>query len=367
MFTDFLIDTGDDRKDHLNNHLFDSLVSNAIDFLRKSVEELERTPKYSIIHFSSALELFIKARLLAEHWTLIITDIDKVNKGKKDTIRSKFEAGECHSVGLEQCIRRLRDICAVQLPVKAIEHFINVRNHRNKMIHFYHPGYLPSQAEIVPEQWSAWYHLHNLITKDWREHFQKFEDEIEELHNLVSGNWKYLKAKYDEIMPDIEKERRSGVTYSDCTLCGNKSARHDNLYELIYSNTCKVCHHQSNTIHIKCPDCDTEILIEEMGVGKCSKCGFETDFSFLLEELGPEKDPREDWEVAYCGECGYHKPSAIPIGEYEDEYLCLNCNSLHGSGGQCHYCGRLIAGMDLDASFLFGCVMCKGSFGTDDS
>lgn len=367
VFSDLPIDYTNMQEGEENNSFFDSLVCNAIDFLKKSVEELEKSPKYSIIHFCCALELFLKARLLAEHWTLIITDINKVNKRKQDTIRSKFEAGDFHSIGLDQCIDRLRNICGFQVHLKAIEHFKRVYNHRNKMIHFYHPGYLNSQVEIVPEQWSAWYHLHNLISRDWWEHFQKFEGEIQELHDLLSGNWKYLKAKYVEIMPDIEKERCNRVIYSKCTLCGYESAKHESLYDLIYSNTCMVCHFQKNTIHIKCPDCDAEILIEEMGVGKCYACGFETDFAFLLSALGPEKNPREDWKVAYCAECENPEPSAIPIGEYEDEFLCLHCNTLHGSGGQCHYCQELIAGIDLGTSYYSGCVMCRGASGADDS
>ena len=49
--------------------LFESIVENTIDFLHQSVEELETFPKYSVIHFWSAVELFFKARLLKEHWT----------------------------------------------------------------------------------------------------------------------------------------------------------------------------------------------------------------------------------------------------------------------------------------------------------
>lgn len=366
-FTDFPIDTSDKPEGDTANPFFDSLVRNAIDFLRKSVEELEKSPKYSVIHFCSALELFLKARLLSEHWTLIITDINKVTKKKDDTTRARFETGDFHSVGMDKCIERLRDICSVQIPLKAVEQFKIVRDHRNKMVHFYHPFYPPSHAEVVSEQWSAWFHLHNLISKCWHSHFQKFDDEIEELHDLVRGNRKYLKAKYDEIRPDIEAEIFKGVTYSKCTICGYESAKHDNLYDLIYTKTCRVCHHQNNTIHIKCPECETDILIEDMGHGECRGCGFETDIAYLISELGPYQDPKEDQIIAYCAECEHSEPSAIPIGMDEDEYLCLNCNTLHGTAKKCHYCNELIAGLDLEASYFAGCIMCKGSSGFNDS
>ena len=351
------------------NKFFDCLVRNAIDFLRKSVDELEKSPKYSVIHFYAAIELFLKARLLAEHWTLILSDINRVQKKQDETILSKFEAGDFVSVSLKKCRDRLRDTCDVQMPVKAFEYFDKVRQHRNKMVHFYHPDYseTTSLATIVPEQWSAWYHLRRLIVDEWWDHFHHYQKEIEELHDLVHGNWKYLEAKYNEIKPQIESEKRAGVTFYKCSLCGYESTKVEDLYGLVYSKSCKVCHNQDNKIHIPCPECENEIIIEDQGIGECSQCGFETDFDFLLSKIGPYQDPKEDPEVAYCAECEHSEPSVIPIGEYDEEGLCLNCNTLHGYKGQCHYCGELVAGMDLEASYSIGCIFCKGSLGADDS
>ena len=367
-FEHFAMD-GDNLDIQEPNKFFDSLVRNAIDFLRKSVDELEKSPKYSVINFYAAIELFLKARLLAEHWTLILSDINKIQKKAGETILSKFEAGDFISVGLKKCIDRLSDTCGVQIPVKAFEYFDKVRKHRNKMVHFYHPDYseITSLATIVPEQWSAWYHLHRLIVDDWWDHFHHYQEEIEDLHNLVSGNWKYLEAKYKEIKPEIESEKRAGATFKKCFVCGYESAKFADLYGLVYSNSCMVCHNQENKIHIPCPECENEIIIEDQAIGECSKCGFETDFDFLLSKIGPYQDPNEDPEVAYCVECEYPEPSVIPVGEYDGEGLCLNCNRLHGSTGQCHYCGELIAGMDLEISYSSGCIFCKGSFGADDS
>ena len=49
---------------------FDALVHNAIDFVEMSIRDLTARPKYSVIHFASAVELFFKARLFREHWSL---------------------------------------------------------------------------------------------------------------------------------------------------------------------------------------------------------------------------------------------------------------------------------------------------------
>ena len=43
------------------------LVLNGFDFLTEAIASLEGKPKYSIINFYSAVEIFIKARLLHEH------------------------------------------------------------------------------------------------------------------------------------------------------------------------------------------------------------------------------------------------------------------------------------------------------------
>ncbi|MBI2198305.1 MAG: hypothetical protein HYU42_06840 [Candidatus Rokubacteria bacterium] len=53
--------------------LFDLVVKNALDFLKQSLRELRKRPKYSVIDFCSALELLLKARLMLEHWALIIS------------------------------------------------------------------------------------------------------------------------------------------------------------------------------------------------------------------------------------------------------------------------------------------------------
>jgi hypothetical protein len=60
-------------------HLFDQVVFNAIDFANRSVLELRNSPKHSMIDFCAAIELFLKARLLREHWAAL-KDWAKKNK-----------------------------------------------------------------------------------------------------------------------------------------------------------------------------------------------------------------------------------------------------------------------------------------------
>lgn len=195
--------------------LFGSLVKNAIDFLRKSVDELEKDPKYSVIHFFAAIELFLKARLLAKNWTLILADMSKV-KNEEKAILEKFKEGNVSTVGLEDAIKRLKRECELEISPSAKKYFRTIKKHRNKLVHFFHPEYhkdppYGTYHEIVPEQLSAWYHLNTLLMDEWEELFEEYADEIHELDSMIMANKKYLSAKYDELKPDIEKEKNGAL------------------------------------------------------------------------------------------------------------------------------------------------------------
>jgi hypothetical protein len=110
---------------------FDDVVRNAFDFLVRSIDELERYPKYSVIHFYSAIELFVKARLLKEHWTLIVAKPDVADK-------AKFQRGDFQSVGLKDANERLTKITADGLLDEELKCFDGLRQERNQMVHFAH-------------------------------------------------------------------------------------------------------------------------------------------------------------------------------------------------------------------------------------
>ena len=75
--------------------MFNRLVENALDFLFEAISEIKEQPKYSVIHFYAAVELFVKARLMNEHWTLVITK-------RQEPDWDKFVAGDFQSVSLDE-------------------------------------------------------------------------------------------------------------------------------------------------------------------------------------------------------------------------------------------------------------------------
>lgn len=340
---------------------FGSVTRNAIDFLKKSVSELDQAPKYSVINFCAALELFLKCRLLAEHWSLIVTNQDKSSI-------SKFKSGDFHSVGMQEAIRRIENICGEKISDKAVDKFENIRNHRNKLIHFFHEKYLTKPDtttldEVIPEQYSAWYYLHQLISKDWGKFFSEYNDDISELERLMHRHKEFLKAKYDAIKEEIEKEKQNGIKFTTCFYCKFPTSRVDISLDPLFICDCLVCQMYHNFLVVSCPDCKSNIQVIDSGVGVCEKCGFETDIDFILSVFGPKEDPKEESEYATCGICEFiGGQTVIP---FQDEHLCLYCLELTGSPTYCDWCNELVAGRDMDGSYYGGCVMCEGKSGED--
>ena len=123
------------KKPSKSTEMFDSLVGNAFDFLEHSSQELEISPKYSLINFTAAIELLLKARLMLEHWSLIIEEPQKANL-------SQFLNGDFRSIGMEEAIQRLKSIANSPISDKERRVFHALREHRNKLVHFFHPNYV---------------------------------------------------------------------------------------------------------------------------------------------------------------------------------------------------------------------------------
>ena len=135
------------------------LTENAFYFLRGAFQQLENDPKRSVIDFYAAVELFLKARLLGEHWSLIVAS-------KPDF--QQFKSGNFQSVTFNEAIERFQRVLDQPIPVDAIKAFDRVRKHRNRMVHFYHPEENPSAPSVIAiEQLKAWHHLNRLITGEW--------------------------------------------------------------------------------------------------------------------------------------------------------------------------------------------------------
>ena len=98
------------------------LVINALDFLVRAIDEFQEFPKYSIIHFSAAVEQFLKARLMAEHWTLVVSVRQRADW-------NNFISGNFQSVTLDEAASILEKVVLSELPKNALAAFRTIAKH----------------------------------------------------------------------------------------------------------------------------------------------------------------------------------------------------------------------------------------------
>ena len=97
------------RSSDPRDEIFRNLTESAFEFLERAIREFRDSPKFSTIHFATAVELFLKARLMREHWSLTVEKID-------DVALTQFRQGKFKSVSPSAAIARLRSIVDVVIP-----------------------------------------------------------------------------------------------------------------------------------------------------------------------------------------------------------------------------------------------------------
>lgn len=345
------------KKVSIQEELFKSLTKNALDFLETSAHQIEKSPKQSLINFASAVEIFLKARLMIEHWSLVIV---KPEFAKIEDFRS----GKSITVTGAEAIKRLENIAGEVFLMHEKEAFAEVAKHRNKLIHFFHADYEARKAsaiqQVILEQIRAWFYLHRLLTQRWKEHFSQFSKSIAKVDTLIKRNNKYLAGRFNALKPEIAALREKKIEVVKCNICGFAASRTDEIEEPLFERECLVCEASQNLLRIECPDCKKIIEIEDIGEGLC-ECGSEVDIEYLIDTYGPTEDPKEESDILYCAFCERtDKCTAIPFG---DGYLCLSCLERHSSSDQCEWCGTIFAGFNADGSHLTGCAFCEGTIG----
>jgi hypothetical protein len=109
-------------------------TANGLDYLDSAIMHMHEGPrprnlKYCILHLHAAVEIFLKARLIQEHWTLACAD-----PGRADM--TLYRRGEFKSVTLEVAIARLKAVCEIRLDVPSKAAIEQLTRERNKIAHF---------------------------------------------------------------------------------------------------------------------------------------------------------------------------------------------------------------------------------------
>jgi len=349
------------KKSKQEKREFDLVVENAFDFFQKSLQEFDKEPKYSVIHFHAAVELIMKARLLWEHWTLIITRPENADL-------KSFRSGDFQSVSIKDARVRLESIVQDGLTKEEYECFLRLSDHRNRMVHFYHLGDTGNRNErekIVAEQCLAWYHVSRIFGR-WNAQFQSYSGKIAKLDKVMHKHRKFLKAKFDALGEEIKKLKSRKISFSDCPSCGFTSFGEDSSEEPILDYKCLVCKVQKTGLTVECPKCGNEKKLIGEPWQECDQCGHKIDEddvkAFLTRDFVYDKDDPERSIVAHCAECdGYEM-----VVNVNNTWICSQCFTKYDSEevGHCEWCNSLSTG-DLENSYFMGCVVCEGKSGWD--
>jgi hypothetical protein len=182
--------TSNDRDSQVHK-LWTSLVESAFDFFERAVQEHSNSPKYAILHLAASVELFLKARLMAEHWTLIVSP-------KKSPTFDQLRAGDFVSVTLSEAMERIHGVLTPEEAVgkDAAAEFSALATERNKIAHFFHSGLDgdESSKSIIQRQCRVWMYLHRLLADAWKKTFVGFDQRLQKLDSKMREERKFLKT-----------------------------------------------------------------------------------------------------------------------------------------------------------------------------
>lgn len=370
---------------------FDDLVANATGFVRRAIDELFDTQKpdrlkFSAIFFYQAIELFVKARLLHEHWTLVLGDPKRADL-------ARFENGDFISVGLGEAVGRLKRVCKEDISLAA-EVFEPVRLSRNRAIHFHakelhwqpleqidpamaqgsdpYDGTPPEVMELLRQQLRAWYELHRLLTIVWQERFNTTQLlNIRWLDSRMRDLRPYLATLYSHLQSTINEARISGKRVTECPACGYPASVGSPLvsFPSLIENDCLVCKRAFAEFRFPCPeeDCDGEIVVSgDGGGGQCAVCGHVMTIQDLATRYHPTYRKQEDYllcrDVASCSDCDGLETVVRIQGL--DKFICFSCLAVYDFIHECERCGELVTG-DTTDSYWKGCMMCYDSWASN--
>jgi hypothetical protein len=343
--------------------LFVRLVDNALDFLSRSIADFERFPKYSVIHFYTAVELFVKARLMTEHWSLVVSK-------QRDPDWAKFLAGDFQSVSLDEAATRLEKVVRSGLLGLELQAFRDVRTHRNKMVHLFHEAHSAEEngelrRTIAKEQLIAWYLLHRLLTGRWKDVFDPWSRRISEIDAELRKYHTFLQVVFDHLQPEIDRLSGAGFSFRRCPSCGFASQQHDETVNHVYASTCLVCGLSQACLTIQCLHCEELVTFANEGFSRCDSCGKSLEPDDVVEVLVDNDtahfaamDGDDSWDLGNCSDCdGYH--TVVRVGE---THVCASCLGEFNTLQTCGWCNEPNTG-DMECSYFTGCNHCDGKAG----
>ncbi len=345
--------------------LWQGLVESAFDFFEKAISEYEQFPKYAVLHLAASVELFLKSRLMAEHWSLIFASDSKPNF-------DKFYTGDFQSATLRNTIEKLNGILPnnLQVSTDAVKEFESLAKERNKIAHFLHSKLNDKKLQelIVSQQCRVWYYIHALIRDIWKEEYKTYTKQLDKLNKKMQDQRKFLEEKFNIIKPELDVLKQNPkIDVCKCPACKFESLVVEEDQNVFSYARCKVCNRNNRVLKISCPTCNSSVLLECGGdrcsgydVDKKDRCDHYFEPSELAEILGLSSFSEDDFSSKdiYCPYC--ETGSVYPT---DDDYVCLNCFELFDRIDTCGWCNEYWAGELPEFTHYCGCGLCEGYAG----
>lgn len=185
------------------NKYFNLLVENMFENLAKSIDNIDKDGKTSIVFYFSALELLFKARLFKEHWSFILDNIDS-DKANINNLKN----GDFFTVTFEKAASRIHNLCQ-DLDKDYEKHFDSIRILRNRLIHF--DCVSNNSNELTAENISkTWYYLYKLLNDKWKNIFKVYSNKIDETNQKMQSYSTHFWNSKKKALIDYNRKKYEG-------------------------------------------------------------------------------------------------------------------------------------------------------------
>jgi hypothetical protein len=321
--------------------LFGKLVENGFRFIERSVAELRTEPNLSVAHFATGLELLLKARLFAVHWSLIA-------QRPHDCRWASLLRGEVVTIQASDLCKTITTVTGAPLGDQQTV-FNEVFKHRNRVLHW-----LPSVnvESVAAEQCRAWFALHQLLTGPWKELYAGHEHAIRSVDRALFTHRPYLQARFDAL-----KSTLKGLAIQPCPSCTFPAAVLKEASLRVTSFLCRVCETDGHLAQFSCGH-----WLSLYHLPLPCPCGQKHTNIELAAQLDPQR-PLDQKDALYepdppgCGEC----LEDAPVVNYRGRWLCLACGTRFSLEelSSCANCGTRWVGYDTEDSAAMGCSHCS--------
>lgn len=332
-----------------NQQVRDRLTQNAVDFLLKAAEELENSPRYALVHLCAGLELLLKGRLAHEHWSLVLEKPGTNAFGE-------LEQGNFKSVAFKEALDRIAKVCGPAWSERDRTLLLNVSDHRNRVVHFYHAGLDGGdeslRAQVAADQCRAWAVFRRLVEGPWNDALPLLASRLETLHTAFAQSRDYLLVRFEELGPRLESLRTEGKRIDKCAACELAALLVDEQPFQVEDADCLVCGGGHLAVHFTCPGCSQPFVTVPDDKVRC-RCGRDLLLSEMCKQLGLDAG-----SGCNCWICTPYMGSGSAYSSNDgSRHFCMACMQTYSEQPKpCVGCGTEWVGCDEES--LTQCPLC---------